>query len=123
MKHFLLALLFSIFALPHYSFAESNAAMNKMQVVSHPVSHRKLQSKSQYSQPVDINHADAAQLMTLKGIGEKRAQVILAYRQQHGLFQTVNDLARVRGIGEKGLTRLKANNPGRITINMNQNLK
>jgi competence protein ComEA len=61
--------------------------------------------------------------MTLKGIGAKRAAQIVAYRQAHGLFKTVSDLSHVRGIGEKGLVRLQANNPSRITINTGANLK
>ncbi len=49
---------------------------------------------------VDINTADLEALMTLPGIGEKRARAILDYRAEHGPFRYVEDLIRVEGIGE-----------------------
>ena len=53
---------------------------------------------------VDINTADAATLAAmLSGIGEKRAQAIVAYREEHGPFQSVDDLVRVSGIGPRVL--------------------
>lgn len=50
--------------------------------------------------PVDINTAGLEELMTLPNIGEKRAQAILDYREEHGPFEHVEDLIRVSGIGE-----------------------
>ena len=76
-----------------------------------------MNSKSDNTQPVDINHADATQFATLKGIGPKKAEAIVAYRTAHGAFKTVNDLAGVKGIGAKSVARLQTNNPGRLTIN------
>ena len=49
---------------------------------------------------VDINTAGLEELMTLPGVGEKRAQAILDYRAEHGPFRYVEDLIRVEGIGE-----------------------
>ena len=50
--------------------------------------------------PVNINTADAATMAReLKGIGEKRAQAIIEYRQKHGPFKTADELALVKGIG------------------------
>jgi len=49
---------------------------------------------------VNINTADRATLMTIKGVGEKRADAIIAYRKEHGPFAKVEDLARVQGVGE-----------------------
>lgn len=66
--------------------------------------------------PVDINKADEAQFTTLKGIGPKKAEAIIAYRTQHGAFKSVNDLTHVKGIGEKSLARLESKNPNRIII-------
>lgn len=53
---------------------------------------------------VDINSADAATLASeLKGVGEKKAQAIVAYRDEHGPFKSIQDLAGVKGIGDKVL--------------------
>ncbi|WP_232821461.1 ComEA family DNA-binding protein [Acidithiobacillus ferrivorans] len=46
---------------------------------------------------VDINHADSAQLRGLRGIGEKRAAAIVAFRAAHGPFPGPASLAAVVG--------------------------
>ncbi|WP_456451832.1 ComEA family DNA-binding protein, partial [Hydrogenimonas sp.] len=53
---------------------------------------------------IDINRADVKELMQLKGIGKKKAEVIVAYRTSH-CFESVYDLARVKGIGKKTVER------------------
>lgn len=49
---------------------------------------------------VDINNANKSELMSLKGVGAKKADTILAYRASH-CFKNVNDLETVKGIGPK----------------------
>ncbi|WP_394144397.1 ComEA family DNA-binding protein [Vibrio atypicus] len=50
---------------------------------------------------VNINQATAAELADLlKGIGLKKAQAIVDYREEHGPFQDADSLANVKGIGE-----------------------
>lgn len=56
---------------------------------------------------VNINTADATILQTLSGIGEKRAADIINYRETNGLFETVDDLDQVSGIGEKTMEKLR----------------
>ena len=51
--------------------------------------------------PIDLNRADAQQLMQLPGIGEVKAAAILAYRAEHGAFRTVEELDEVRGISAR----------------------
>ena len=63
-------------------------------------------------QQIDINSADAQTLDKLKGIGEKKAQAIVSYRNKNGVFKSVDDLTRVPGIGDQFLAKLKQNNPG-----------
>lgn len=51
---------------------------------------------------VDINHADAKMLAeSLTGIGLVKAEAIVAYRNSHGPFLHIEDLAAVEGIGER----------------------
>lgn len=58
---------------------------------------------TQAIQVVDINKADIDTLALLKGVGEKRAKAIVAYRELHGEFSTVDELLNVKGIGEQML--------------------
>lgn len=60
--------------------------------------------------PVDINSADATVLAQgIKGVGTKRAEAIVAYRKEHGPFKTVDDLAKVPGVGAKVVEENRAN--------------
>ena len=56
---------------------------------------------------VNINTATAAELEALPGIGPAKAKAIVAYRQQNGQFKTVEDLKKVKGIGEGIFSKLK----------------
>ena len=53
------------------------------------------------SNKLDINHATAEQLDALPGIGAVKAQTIVSDREKNGLFHSVDDLLRVKGIGPK----------------------
>jgi competence protein ComEA len=59
------------------------------------------------SDKIDLNTASAVQLQELHGIGEKTAAAIVAYREAHGAFKSVDDLTHVKGIGEKKLSKLE----------------
>jgi len=50
---------------------------------------------------VDVNSADVKELMSLRGVGESRAKSIVTYRQTNGPFQSLDDLKKVPGIGDK----------------------
>lgn len=58
-------------------------------------------------QRVDINTADVAELITIPGIGETRAQAIVAYRQEHGAFAQVEDIMKVSGIKNALFEKMK----------------
>ena len=47
---------------------------------------------------VNINTADISQLLTIPGIGQTRAEAVLAYRQENGNFQSIEDIMKVSGI-------------------------
>jgi competence protein ComEA len=55
---------------------------------------------------VDLNHATKAELQSVKGIGPKRAEMIMVYRMKH-CFEKVEDLRHIKGIGEKTIEKLK----------------
>lgn len=56
---------------------------------------------------VNINTADKAQLMTLPGIGESRAEAIIQYREEYGDFQKPEDIMKVSGIKEAAFQKIK----------------
>lgn len=62
--------------------------------------------------PLDVNIATAAELEKLPGIGEELAERIVAYRTEHGAFESVEQLLEVPGIGEGKLAAMD----GRITV-------
>ncbi|HEY2623841.1 ComEA family DNA-binding protein [Dyella sp. Tek66A03] len=56
--------------------------------------------------PVNINKADAATLAkSLDGVGLSKAEAIVAWRQEHGPFKSVEDLSQVKGFGPATLER------------------
>lgn len=60
------------------------------------------------SDQINLNTATLEQLQTISGIGAKRAQDIIDYRESNGGFSSIDDLKNVSGIGEKTLEKLKA---------------
>jgi len=58
------------------------------------------------SAKININKASVAELVVLKGIGEKTAANIVAYREQHGNFKAIAEIVNVKGVGEKTFAKL-----------------
>ena len=56
---------------------------------------------------ININTADKAALMTLKGIGESRAEDIIRYREQNGGFQKIEDIMNVSGIKDASFEKIR----------------
>ena len=56
---------------------------------------------------VNVNTATADELQILPGIGESRAQALIAMRKQRGGFKSVDELLEIKGIGESSLGRLR----------------
>jgi competence protein ComEA len=66
-----------------------------------------LESESPGGRGVDLNEATATALEGLPGVGPVLAARILAYRDEHGPFDTVEDLLDVPGIGEAKLAAMR----------------
>jgi len=62
---------------------------------------------SSNSKKISINKATKEEFMTLSGIGEKKAEAILAYRQEHGSFTAIEELLNVNGIGQAIFNQIK----------------
>lgn len=58
---------------------------------------------------INLNTATKEELMTLDGIGESKAQSILRYREEHGRFQSVEEIMNVAGIKEGVFQKIKDN--------------
>ncbi|HDX9626556.1 TPA: helix-hairpin-helix domain-containing protein [Bacillus cereus] len=56
---------------------------------------------------VQINAASKEQLEQITGIGSRKAESILKYREEHGPFQKIEDLLEIDGIGVKSLEKIK----------------
>jgi competence protein ComEA len=63
--------------------------------------------KREQNQSVNINTAGLVELQNIPGVGEKKAQTIIDYRNKHGAFKKVQDLTKVKGIGLKSFQKMK----------------
>ena len=62
---------------------------------------------AQAGEAVNINTATAVQLESVKGIGVKTAAAIVAYREAHGDFASLDAITGVKGIGAKKLAKIR----------------
>ena len=65
-------------------------------------------SFSTFAEIVNLNKADATAFQHyLKGVGEKKAENIVAYRKDHESFKTIAEIMEVKGIGEGIFKKIK----------------
>jgi competence protein ComEA len=58
---------------------------------------------------IDINTATKSELQALSGVGEATADAIIQYREENGMFKSVEDLVNVKGIGSKKVEKFTDN--------------
>ena len=56
---------------------------------------------------INLNTADAGQLSTLSGIGQSKAEAIVAYREEHGDFASIEEIMNVEGIKDGTFSKIK----------------
>ena len=66
-----------------------------------------LSTQEEMESLVNINTAGTKELCTLSGIGESRAEDIIAYRETHGPFVAIEDIMKVPGIKENAFAKIK----------------
>ena len=65
------------------------------------------QAGASATDPVDVNKAGIDELTRVPGIGQVMAQRIVDFRSENGPFRRLEDLLKVKGVGEKKLARLR----------------
>ncbi len=68
----------------------------------------KLELQARTQMGVNINRANEGELTSLNGIGSSKAQAIILYREMFGPFKTIDELAKVKGIGAKTIEKNRA---------------
>ena len=69
----------------------------------------KTEQSQNFIEKININTANAEQLAAaLNGVGQKKAEAIVQFREQNGPFKSVEELGQVKGIGEATLAKNKS---------------
>lgn len=56
---------------------------------------------------INVNTASAEEIAAIPGLGEKKSEAIVRFREKHGPFPKIDDLKRVDGIGDKLFEKIR----------------
>jgi len=85
---------------------------NPQSAYAHLLAQENAKTQAREQATVNINRASEGELVSLNGIGSSKAQAIILYRDMFGDFKTVDELAKVKGIGTKTVEK----NRGRLSV-------
>lgn len=87
---------------------ENDACINSLDVVNTIKNNtNKTTTSGSTNNMVSINTGTMEELMTLSGIGEAKAKLIIEYRNQNGGFKSIDELKNIKGIGESIYSKIK----------------
>lgn len=72
-----------------------------------PTMNEIVEEQSKEDGKVNLNTATKEELMTLPGVGQSKAALIIQYREEHGKFQTIEDIMNISGIKEGLFGKIK----------------
>jgi len=64
-------------------------------------------SKAKPTAKIDLNRASLKELMTLPRVGPSTGRKIIAYRERHNGFKTIDEIKKIKGIGKKTFEKMK----------------
>lgn len=85
-------------------FREENCVCEKCDITNDAC----ISSTTTDNQLININTADEKELQNINGVGEAKAKSIIEYREENGLFTTIEDIKNVPGIGDSLFEKIKA---------------
>ncbi len=81
---------------------------NPKSAYNYLLAQEKSENQARDQATVNINRAAEGELVSLNGIGSSKAQEIILYREMFGDFKSVDELAKVKGIGAKTIEKNRA---------------
>lgn len=89
-------------------FADNTSMQNPSDQSSNANQSTATQAAPQQVEKINLNKANAKELMKVKGINAAKAKAIIAYRKKHGEFKSTDELANVKGLNRVKTTTLKS---------------
>ena len=81
---------------------------NPQTAYNYLIAQEKLETQARTQMGININRASEGELVSLHGIGSSKAQAIILYREMFGDFKSIDELAKVKGIGAKTVEKNRA---------------